>query len=74
MDLQLNIPFHQLLEMIKSLPKAQQQLLRVELEKSAAVKGKTTLEDLLMAGPVAGDDDLARIRSNRKMLNQWRSK
>jgi hypothetical protein len=44
------------------------------LEKSAAVKGKTTLEDLLMAGPVAGDDDLARIRSNRKMLNQWRSK
>jgi Tfp pilus assembly PilM family ATPase len=74
MQLEINIPFQQLLDLIKSLPKSQQQILRVELEKVAVNSSTTTLEELLLSGPVAQKEDLDRIRTNRKSFNQWRSK
>lgn len=74
MQLQVNIPFQQLLDLIKSLPKSQQQLLRVELEKVAENSSTASLEELLLSGPIAEKEDLDRIRTNRKSLNQWRSK
>ncbi len=74
MQLEINIPFQQLLDLIKSLPKSQQQILRVELEKVAVNSSTTTLEELLLSGPVAQKEDLDRIRANRKSFNQWRSK
>jgi hypothetical protein len=74
MQLQVNIPFQQLLDLIKSLPKSQQQLLRVELEKVAENSTTDSLEKLLLSGPIAEKEDLDRISTNRKSLNQWRSK
>jgi len=74
MQLEINIPFQQLLDLIKTLPKSQQQILRVELEKVAVNSSTTTLEELLLSGPVAQKEDLDRIRTNRKSFNQWRSK
>lgn len=74
MQLQVNIPFQQLLDLIKSLPKSQQQLLRIELERAAMKSSTATLEELLLSGPIAGKEDLERIRENRKSINQWRSK
>jgi hypothetical protein len=74
MQLQVNIPFQQLLDLIKSLPKSQQQLLRVELEKVAENSTTDSLEKLLLSGPIAEKEDLYRISTNRKSLNQWRSK
>ncbi len=75
MQVQLDIPFNQLVRIVKNLPVAQQRKLKSEIEKETKI-GTTSvdLEALLLNGPVATKEDLKRIANNRKAINQWRKK
>lgn len=74
MQVQLDIAFDQLVEMVKALPKRQLKLLKLEIEKEVKEeKSQTCLEDLLLKGPTATKKELETIIDNRKAINQWRT-
>jgi len=73
MQIQLDIRFEQLLQIVRTLPAGQQQLLKVELEKQATARTASDLGALLLSGPVATEEQIAVIENNRKELNQWRT-
>lgn len=73
MQIQLDIRFEQLLQIVRTLPVSQQQLLKVELEKNATARTVSDLGSLLLSGPVATEEQIAVIENNRKEVNQWRT-
>ena len=75
MQVLLDIPFDQLLKIVKELPKAQQKKLKSEIEKGSKMETSAMdLEAILLNGPVATEEELERIANNRKAINQWRKK
>ena len=75
MQVQLDIPFKQLVRIVKNLPVSQQKKLKSEIEKKSKIETSSMdLEALLLKGPVATDEELERIANNRKAINQWRKK
>ena len=75
MQVLLDIPFGQLLKIVKELPKAQQKKLKSEIEKGSKMETSAMdLEAILLNGPVATEEELERIANNRKAINQWRKK
>lgn len=69
MDIQIKIGFDQLVKIVKSLSSRQfkQLIMEVEAEKKSE-NSKLSLEELLLAGPVATKEQLEVIESNRKMI------
>ncbi len=53
MQVQIDIPFDQLLEIVKNLPSVQLRQLKSEIEKESKTQKSIDLEDLLLNGPVA---------------------
>lgn len=75
MQVQVEIGFEQLLQIVKALPLGKQKKLKTELEKELyAEKPESNLEALLMNGPVATEQELEIIAHNRNAINQWRTK
>jgi hypothetical protein len=74
MQVQVDIPFDQLLKIVKTLPSGQLKQLKAEIEKEANTKKSIDLEALLLNGPVATKKQLETIENNRKAINQWRTK
>lgn len=74
MQIQVDIGFEQLLQIIRTLPSDQQALLKVELQKDTNTKTNSNLEALLLAGPVATKEQIKVIENNRKAFDQWRTK
>ena len=75
MQVQVDIPFDQLLRIVKTLPTRELQLLKAEIEKEVVeVKSNFDLENLLLNGPTATKKQLEIIKNNRKAINQWRTK
>ena len=75
MHVQVDIPFDQLLRIVKTLPARELQLLKAEIEKEVVeVKSNLDLENLLLNGPTATKKQLEIIKNNRKAINQWRTK
>jgi hypothetical protein len=75
MRVQVDIPFDQLLRIVKTLPARELQLLKAEIEKEVVeVKSNLDLENLLLNGPTATKKQLEIIKNNRKAINQWRTK
>jgi len=72
MQVQADIKFDQLLQLIRSLPKKRLKQLKLEIEK--AEQDSDGLLELLLKGPVATDEELNVIAENRKSINQWRTK
>jgi hypothetical protein len=72
MQIQLDIQFDQLLQIIRKLPLKQKNLLKKELDNESTVKTHSNLEQLLLSGPIATDEEIDRIENNRNALNQWR--
>lgn len=75
MQVQVNIEFDQLVQAVKSLPPGQLKrlLAKIEDETEKAIP-ETSLETLLLEGPVATEKQISVIESNRKAINQWRTK
>lgn len=75
MQVQLDIKFDELIKIVRTLPAGQLRQLRAELEKeNEAENSKTDLENLLLNGPTATKKQLEVIETNRKAINQWRTK
>jgi len=75
MQVQVDIGFEQLLQIVKKLPATQLSKLKAEIEKDVTTdKPKVDLETLLLNGPTATKKQLETIAKNRKAINQWRTK
>ena len=76
MHVQLDIQFDQLVQLVKTLPEEQQELLKAEMDKHVGIakRKKSKLEKLLLAGPIATKRQLNTIAQNRKEINKWRTK
>ena len=77
MELKLNIGYQELVELIKQLPINQLRKLKADINLIAPDKetdiGKETLLELLLKGPVMGDDQYREFLANRKYFSTWRT-
>lgn len=74
MQVQVEIGFEQLLQIVKALPSGKLKRLKLEIEKEVnQEESRLDLETLLMNGPVATIEELEVIGKNRKAINQWRA-
>lgn len=75
MEIKVQVPFQQLLTLIKTLTPAQKARLRQELEeKKPAKKDKDEFIEFLLNGPVYSDKEIQVIEENRKSIAAWRTK
>lgn len=75
MQVQIDIGFDQLVQIIKTLPVRQLNKLKVEIEQNTKITDANAgLEVLLLNGPVATQKQLDTIDANREAINQWRTK
>jgi len=75
MALKAQIPFQQILTVVKTLTPAQKDRLREELaEKSKKPKKLSSFTELLLKGPVFTKKQIETIEENRKSIAAWRTK
>ena len=75
MEMKLQVPFQQLLTLVKSLTPGQKARLRQELdEKKPPKKDKDDFIEYLLNGPVYSDKEIHLIEENRKSIAAWRTK
>jgi hypothetical protein len=75
MEMTLQIPFKQLLTMVKTLTPSQKAKLRAELyEEQSLSNQKEHTIDYLLKGPVYDETDISIIEDNRKSIAKWRTK
>ena len=75
MEVKLQIPFQQLLDIIRSLTPAQKAKLRQELaEEKTTGKDKNDFIEYLLNGPVYSEKEINVIEENRKSISAWRTK
>ena len=75
MQVQVDIDFKDLINLVKNLPTGKLRQLKAEIEKQPSEeKRKVDLKTLLLSGPVATSKQLEVIENNRKAINQWRTK
>ena len=76
MQLTVDLPFDQLMNLIKHLPANQIAKLKSELDDafidSKAKDEKTEFQKFLLMGPVMSDEQYKQFKENRKRFNQWR--
>lgn len=73
--MKLNIPFQQLLKLIKSLTPSQKGKLLQKLTEETSSKGdKDDFIEYLLNGPTYSEKDLQLIEENRKSITTWRTK
>ena len=71
----IQLPFQQLLTLVKTLTPTQKARLRQELDEDKVVaKDEDEFINFLMNGPVYTDEDIAVIEENRKSIAAWRTK
>ncbi len=74
MEIKIQVPFQQLLKIVRSLPPAQKDRLRMELTKEElSSKGKDDFIAFLLNGPVYSKDEIDVIEENRKSIAAWRA-
>ena len=75
MEMKVQVPFHQLLTIVKTLTPSQKAKLRAELnEEKVETKEQDDFIEYLLKGPVYNDKDLQIIEENRKSIIAWRTK
>ncbi len=75
MEMKVQVPFQQLLTLVKSLTPGQKARLRQELaEEGPTIKDKDGFIEYLLNGPVYSDIELQVIEENRKSIAAWRTK
>lgn len=74
MEVKVNIPFNQLIELVRKLNPKQKELLRKELKRESSISDQNTKEllTIIADGPVYKDTDLEKIRENRQSISEWR--
>ncbi|MCO5237016.1 MAG: hypothetical protein M9933_12175 [Chitinophagaceae bacterium] len=76
MEIKVQVPFQQLLALVKRLTPAQKARLRKELvdQKPVQKKNKDEFINYLLKGPVYSDKEIKVIEENRKSIATWRTK
>lgn len=73
--MKVQVPFQQLLTLVKKLTPAQRARLQQELvDKTPVQKDKDEFIDYLLNGPVYSDKEIRIIEENRKSIAAWRTK
>ena len=75
MEVRVNIPFVELLAIVRQLPAAEKRRLRQELDKKPEpeVQKQSRLTELLLSGPTFTEEQIKAIEETRKSINQWRT-
>jgi len=77
-QLTVDIPYEQLINIIRHLPANQRAKLKSDLENSVTVFNagteKINFQEFLLKGPVMSDVQYSAFKENRKAFNQWRTK
>lgn len=75
MEMRFNIPFQELLTLIKALTPKQRERLRQELDEGTPIKQENDeFIDFLLKGPVYSKEEIRVIEENRKSIAAWRTK
>ena len=75
MEMKEQVPFQQLLTLVKSLTPAQKARLQQELaEEKPVQKDKDEFIEYLLNGPVYSDKEIQVIEENHKSIAAWRTK
>ena len=78
MQLTVDIPYEQLINIIRHLPANQRAKIKSDLEHGVAVNNaeteKTNFQEFLLKGPVMSDVQYSAFKENRKAFNKWRTK
>lgn len=76
MDIKGQVPFKQLLTIVKTLTPAQKARLRQELDEEKPISDSQDDDFIkfLLNGPVYNDQEIAVIEENRNSIAAWRTK
>jgi hypothetical protein len=75
MEMKVQVPFQQLLSLVKRLTPAQRARLRQELvDKKPVQKDKDEFIEYLLNGPVYSEKEINVIEENQKSIAAWRTK
>ncbi len=75
MQVQVDIDYDQLVNMVKQLPKNQWTKLKSDIEaQDAEVDSKSDMLTFLLNGPTFSKKQITEIEKARKEINQWRTK
>ena len=75
MEMKVQVPFQQLLSLVKRLTPAQRERLRQELvDKKPVQKDKDEFIDYLLNRPVYSEKEIKVIEENQKSIAAWRTK
>ena len=75
MQVQVDIGYDQLVNMVKQLPKNQWTKLKSDIEaQDAEVDSKSDMLAFLLNGPTFSKKQITEIEKARKEINQWRTK
>ncbi len=76
MEIKVEVPFSQLLTLVKTLTPTEKAILRKELDESKQTVTNTndSFIEFLLNGPVYNEEDIAIIEENRKSIAAWRTK
>ena len=70
MEMKVQMPFQQLLKVVKNLPPSQKAKLRKELdEELPVVKEKINFIEMLLNGPVYSEADIKTIQENSRSIS-----
>jgi len=73
--MKVQVPFQQLLTIVKTLTPIQKAKLRAELnEQKVEEKPQDDFIEYLLKGPVFNEKDIKVIEENRKSIASWRTK
>ena len=75
MEVKVQIPFNELMSIVRQLSTTQKEMLQKELnQKEEPIVKKSRLKELLLNGPVFTEEQIETIEQTRKSINQWRTK
>jgi hypothetical protein len=73
MEMRFNIPFQELLMLVRALTPNQRERLRKELDEISPLQEENDeFIDFLLKGPVYSKEEIKIIEENRKSINKWR--
>ena len=75
MEMKVQVPFNQLLTVVRTLTPGQKAKLRAELsEEKVLTNQNDDIIEYLLNGPVYDEMDINIIEENRKSITKWRTK
>ena len=73
MEMRFNIPFQELLTLVKALTPNQRERLKKELDDENPLQEENDeFIDFLLKGPIYSKEEIKIVEENRKSINKWR--